>query len=47
MMAFDAGGSDANGQVAQSTLAVKSWEVVYLPSAETVRLTPGQGPSRA
>lgn len=27
--------------------AVKSWEVVYLPSAETVRLTPGQGPSRA
>ncbi len=27
--------------------AVKSWEVVYFPSAETMRVTPGQGPSRA
>lgn len=27
--------------------AVKSWEVVYLPSAETMRVTPDQGPSRA
>ena len=26
---------------------VKSWEVVYLPSAETMRVTPDQGPSRA
>lgn len=28
-------------------ILVKSWEVVYLPSAETMRVTPDQGPSRA
>ncbi|WP_420096717.1 hypothetical protein, partial [Brevibacterium sediminis] len=31
----------------QGKVGVETWEVVYLPSAETVRVTPGQGPSRA
>lgn len=35
--------ADTHGQA----MPVKSWEVVYLPSAETMRVTPDQGPSRA
>ncbi|AWT24941.1 hypothetical protein Csp1_01130 [Corynebacterium provencense] len=50
-------GGNPNGGYLQTTMAraaldatgreVKSWEVVYLPSAETLRVTPDQGPSRA
>ena len=38
---------DDEGKVKGGDGTVKSWEVVYLPSAETMRVTPDQGPSRA